>query len=537
MVGQIITEITKETIDKSNLSKYQGYKMDYEIAKAAQLNEFVHNLYNTAKILTVSIIQVYKHQYLDYVTSDVITLLDYFDTVINEIDDYGEEELVSIITGGEETDGEQLLEERSSGSDDDERTGTPRERGITITFPTTPITIGLPPPIFTPYDHTKQDIVAEAKAKAEQAAKEAADKRAAADKAADKANQTTRDKVNADKVAADAKRALQEEMKGITKDGKDNTNLGWIAGVINGLTGGAEIINIVGGGNVMGIADTIGTIGAIIANEGVGGLINLLGPTVAGGVVTGVGGVAITALINSDKANTDKANTKVAEEYTKAYTEAILSGKTEAEAKAEAKTAAENTIITQSSNGEITVTAKEGGVDVNSVIKEVEDALDRVGPLITEAAEAEAKAAEAAAAEKEAYEEKLEAAKEAKEAEETAAKEAKEAAAKEAEETTNPSDTTTTTDTTTYEYEDDVPICGSDETPCSADCSGDCTSECPGDCSSDCGSDCTSDCSGDCGSDEPPCGADYCATDCSSDDCSSDCGTDIGCEGDICVQE
>lgn len=521
MVGQIITErLIKENIDKSNLSKYQSYKMDYELAEAAQLNVFVHNLYNTAKILTVSIIQVYKHEYLDYVTSDVITLLDYFDTVTNEIDDYSEEELVSIITGGEETDGEEkdgeeLLESRSSSSDDDERTGTTRERGIALTFPTTPITITLPPPIFTPYDHTKQDIVAEAKAKAEQAAKEAADKRAAADKAADKANQTTRDRVNADKVAADAKRALQEEMKGLTKDGKDgkdNTNLGWIAGVINLLTGGAEIINIVGGGNVIGIADTIGTIEAIIANEGVGGLINLLGPTVAGSVVTAVGGVAITALINSDKENTNKANAKVAEEYAKTYTEAILNGKTEAEAKAEAKTAAENTVITQSSNGEITVTAKEGGVDVNSVIKGVEDALDRVGPLITEAAEAEAKAAEAAAAEKEAYEEKLEAAKEAKEAEETAAREAEEAA-KEAEETTNPSDTTTNTTTTEgYGYEDgipDVPTCG-DETPCSPDCSGDCSGDCGdcGDCSGDCGSgDCsfdTEDCSGcdcdDCGS-------------------------------------
>ena len=524
MTGQVIVDhLIKEKVDKSNLSKYQDYKMDYEIAKAAQLNEFVHNLYNTAKILTVSIIQVYKHQYLDYVTPDVITLLDYFDTVTNEIDDYGEEELVSIITGGEETDGEetdgeQLLEERSSGSDDDERTGAPKEKGIALTFPTTPITITLPPPIFIPYDHTKQDKVAEAKAKAEQAAKEAADKRAAADKAADKANQTTRDKVNADKVAADAKRALQEEMKGITKDGKDNTNLGWIAGVINGITGGAEIINVVGGGNVIGIADTIGTIGAIIANEGVGGLINLLGPTVAGGVVTGVGGVAITALINSDKDNTNKANTKVAEEYAKTYTEAILSGKTEAEAKAEAKTAAENTIITQSSNGEITVTAKEGGVDVNSVIKEVEDALDRVGPLITEAAEAEAKAAEAAAAEKEAYEEKLEAAKEAKEAEETAAREAREA--EEAEEATNPSDTTTTTDTTTYGYEDsipDVPTCG-DETPCSPDCTGDCGSDCGSDCTGDCGSDCgdcSPDCTGDCSFDTDDCSG------CDCDDCGS----------------
>lgn len=502
MVGQIITErLIKENIDKSNLSKYQSYKMDYELAEAAQLNVFVHNLYNTAKILTVSIIQVYKHQYLDYVTPDVITLLDYFDTVTNEIDDYSEEELVSIITGGEETDGEQLLEDRSSGSDDDERTGTTREKGITLTFPTTPITITLPPPIFTPYDHTKQDIVAEAKAKAEQAAKEAADKRTAADRAADKANQTTRDKVNADKVAADAKRALQEEMKGITKDGKDSTNLGWIAGVINGITGVTEVINVVGGGNVIGIADTVGTIGAIIANEGVGGLINLLGPTVAGGVVTGVGGVAITALINSDKENTNKANTKVAEEYAKTYTEAILNGKTEAEAKAEAKTAAENTIITQSSNGEITVTAKEGGVDVNSVIKEVEDALDRVGPLITEAAEAEAKAAEAAAAEKEAYEEKLEAAKEAKEAEE--------AAAKEAEEATNPSDTTTTT---TYEDDvPDVPTCG-DETPCSPDCSGDCGSDCTGECGSDCG-DCSPDCTGDCDFDTDDCNG------CDCDDC------------------
>ena len=514
MTGQVIVDhLIKEKIDKSNLSKYQDYKMDYEIAKAAQLNEFVHNLYNTAKILTVSIIQVYKHQYLDYVTPDVITLLDYFDTVTNEIDDYGEEELVSIITGGEETDGEQLLEDRSSGSDDDERTGTPRERGITLTFPTTPITISLPPPIFTPYDHTKQDIVAEAKAKAEQAAKEAADKRTAADKAADKANQTTRDKVNADKVAADAKRALQEEMKGITKDGKDSTNLGWIAGVINGITGITEVINVVGGGNVIGIADTVGTIGAIIANEGVGGLINLLGPTVAGGVVTGVGGVAITALINSDKENTDKANTKVAEEYAKTYTEAILSGKTEAEAKAEAKTAAENTIITQSSNGEITVTAKEGGVDVNSVIKGVEDALDRVGPLITEAAEAEAKAAEAAAAEKEAYEEKVAAAEAAKEAEAKAEEEAK--AAEEAEEAINPSDTTTTTDTTTYGYEDsipDVPTCG-DETPCSPDCTGDCSSDCTGDCSSDCTGDCSSDCTGECGFDTDDCNG------CDCDDC------------------
>ena len=530
MTGQVIVDhLIKEKVDKSNLSKYQDYKMDYEIAKAAQLNEFVHNLYNTAKILTVSIIQVYKHQYSDYVTPDVITLLDYFDTVTNEIDDYNEEELVSIITGGEETDGEQLLEERSSGSDDDERTGTARERGITLTFPTTPITITLPPPIFTPYDHTKQDKVAEAKAKAEQTAKEAADKRAAADRAADKANQTTRDKVNADKVAADAKRALQEEMKGLTKDGKDITNLGWIAGVINGVTGVAEILSVMGAGS----ADLIGTAAAIIGSEGIGGLISLLGPTVAGAGIAIVGGIAAVDLINKDIDNTNKANTKVAEEYAKTYTEAILNGKTEAEAKAEAKTAAENTIITQSTNGEITVTAKEGGVDVNSVIKEVEDALDRVGPLITEAAEAAEKAAEASAAEKEAYEEKLEAAKEAKEAEEAAkeAKEAEEAAAKEAEEATNPSDTTT------YEYEDDVPICGSDETPCSADCSGDCTSECPGDCSGDCGSDCTSDCSGDCGSDEPPCGADYCATDCSSDDCSSDCGIDIGCEGDICIQE
>ena len=512
----IVDHLTKEQVDRSNLSKYQQFKIEKEYNTSAYKNYLAHQLFYTVSMLTRNIYQSVLYEYAGSIPDEKWAILDLMDNVVADSEERFETGQESI-SQEEESESESESSNNDSYSDSDDssdpwqRLGAETKEGgpkdPALHFPGIDIKIDLPPTIFTPYDHTKIDLAQEAKANADKA-------RAEADRQHEQARQAQEAKQAAMDAAKAAKEDVERKAEALDKLVEKTTE--GTANFIETTKSAIEAILGAGTKDSSGFTTVIGD----IIDKG-----------------NDIIGAAVSVATNNENA---KATAEAQKEAIEQFKEDIKSGMPRDEALERAQEKLETGVKDYKEVGS-NERAERTYTDVTK-----EQTIEETIKALEEYADAKEKEAEAAKEQSEALTQAgIESAKEemAEERAQEAEREAEQAGreAQESETTSSFDDNNTNTTNTgedTPECGSDTPSCGSDcASDCGSDCASDCGSDCSSDCTSDCGSDCTSDCTSDCGSDEPPCGADYCATDCGSDDCSSDCGTDIGCEGDICVQE
>lgn len=496
----IVDHLTKEQVDRSNLSKYQQFKIEKEYNTSAYKNYLAHQLFYTVSILTRNIYQSVLYEYAGSIPAEKWDILDLMDKVVSDSEERFETGQESI---SQEEESESSNNDSYSDSDDssdpwrklgeETKEGGPKDPAIR--FPGIDIKIDLPPTIFTPYDHTKTDLAQEAKANADKAKANADKARAEADRQHERARQAQEAKQAAMDAAKAAKEDLERKAEALDKlvekttDHKatfmDTTKI-----AIESILGaGTKIVDIIDKGN-------------------------------------GIIGAAIRVATNNGNA---KATAEAQKEAIEQFKEDIKSGVPRDEALERAQEKLETGVKDYK---EVRYNERAGttGRTYTDVTKE--QTIEETIKALEEYADAKEKEAEAAKEQSEALTQAgIESAKE--EMAEERAQEA-EREAEQAEREAQESETTSSFDdnnTNTTNTGEDTPECGSDTPSCGSDCSSDCGSDAPP--CSDCGSDCSSDCSSDCGSD--------CSSDCTSDcgsDCSSDCSFDTedcgGCDCDDC---
>lgn len=498
----IVDHLTKEQIDRSNLSKFQQFKIEKEYTTSAYKNYLAHQLYYIVSMLTRTIYQSVLYEYADAIPPEKWDIIDLLDEAISDSEERLEtgQESISQEEESESSNNNGRDNSDSSSSDPWQRIGAETKEGgpkdPAIRFPGIDIKIDLPPTIFTPYDHTKSDIAQEAKANADRA-------RAEADKQHEQARQAQEAKQAAMDAAKAAKEDVERKAEALDKLVEKTTE--HKANFID--TTKAAITDILGAG----IKDSSGfttVIGDIIDKGN-----NILG-------------AYLDVANNNENA---KATAEAQKEAIEQFKEDIKSGVPRDEALERAQEKLETGVKDYKEVG-YNERAGTTGRTYTDVTKE--QTIEETIKALEEYADAKEKEAEATKEQSEALTQAgIESAKEemAEERAQAAEREAEQAGreAQEQEHTSSFDDNNTNTTNTG----EDTPECGSDTPSCGSDCSSDCGSDAPP--CSDCGSDCSSDCSSDCGSD--------CSSDCTSDcgsDCSSDCSFDTedcgGCDCDDC---
>lgn len=497
----IVDHLTKEQIDRSNLSKYQQFKIEKEYNTSAYKNYLAHQLFYTVSILTRNIYQSVLYEYAGSIPDEKWAILDLMDNVVADSEERFETGQESI-SQEEESESESSNNDSYSDSDDSsdpwQRLGAETKEGgpkdPAIRFPGIDIKIDLPPTIFTLYDHTKTDLAQEAKANADKARAEA-----------DRQHEQARQAQEAKQAAMDAAKAAKEDVERK-----------------------AEALDKLVEKTTEGTANFIDTTKTAITEILRGGTKDSSGFTTVIGDIMDKGnevlGAAVSVATNNENA---KATAEAQKEAIEQFKEDIKSGMPRDEALERAQEKLETGVkdykeVGSNERAERTYTDVTKEQTIEETIKALEeyaDAKEKEAEAIKEQSEALTQAGIESAKEEMAEERAQEAEREA----EQAGRDAQES------ETTSSFDDNNTNTTNTGE---DTPECGSDTPSCGSDCASDCGSDAPP--CSDCGSDCSSDCSSDCGSD--------CSSDCTSDcgsDCSSDCGFDTedcgGCDCDDCA--
>lgn len=535
----IVDHLTKEQVDRSNLSKYQQFKIEKEYTTSAYKNYLAHQLFYTVSMLTRTIYQSVLYEYAGSIPDEKWAMIDLLDEVVSDSEERFETGQESV---SQEEESESSNNDSYSDSDDSSdpwiRLGAETKEGgpkdPAIQFPGIDIKIDLPPTIFTPYDHTKNDVAQAARTNADKARAEA-DRQHEQSKQAQEAKQAAMDAAKAAKEDVERKaEALDKLVEKTTEHKADlvDSAKGAAAATLGGSKGASNTTAVADeqSGRVSKDSGSLGGLGTRgDARTGKGaGISTAAGKATETGLTT-LGIVIIDAINNGRVQATAEAQKEAIEQFK----EDLKNGVPRDEALERAQ---EKLDAGVKDYKEVGYNERAGvtGRTYTDVTKE--QTIEETIKALEEYADAKEKEAEAAKEQSEALTQAgIESAKEemAEERAQAAEREAEQAGRDAQEsETTSSFDDNNTNTTNTGE---DTPECGSDTPSCGSDCASDCGSDAPP--CSDCGSDCSSDCTSDCGSDEPPCGADYCATDCGSDDCSSDCGTDIGCEGDICIQE
>ena len=491
----IVDHLTKEQIDRSNLSKYQQFKIEKEYMTSAYKNYLAHQLFYTVSMLTRTIYQSVLYEYAGSIPDEKWAIIDLIDEVVSDSEERFE-------TGQESISQEEERESASSNDNDDnssdswerirEETKEGGPKDPAIQFPGIDIKIDLPPTIFTPYDHTKNDLAQEAKANADRARAEA-DRQHEQARQAQEAKQAAMDAAKAAKEDVERKaEALDKLVEKTTEHKADLVNtakdaaaatLGAGAGTV-GPTGSHQNTGDLGHG---GHHNTSGA--QALAERG----------TEAG--LTTIGVVIIDAINNGRVQATAEAQKEAIEQFK----EDIKNGVPRDEALERAQEKLEAGVKDYKEVG-YNERAGVTGRTYTDVTKE--QTIEETIKALEEYADAKEKEAEAAKEQSEALTQAgVESAKEemAEERAQEAEREAEQAereAGQESEITSSFDDTTTNTTTTTTE--EDTPPSGSDSLPC-VDCSSD---------SLPC-SDCSSDDETGCTFDTEQCGG------CDCDDCGS----------------
>ena len=531
----IVDHLTKEQVDRSNLSKFQQFKIEKEYMTSAYKNYLAHQLFYTVSMLTRTIYQSVLYEYAGEISSEKWAMIDLLDEVISDSEERFE-------TGQESISQEEEKESSNSGSDyweddnsdpwkrvgEETKAGGPKDP--TINFPGIDIKIDLPPTIFTPYDHTKNDLAQEARTNADKARAEA-DRQHEQAKQAQEAKQAAMDAAKAAKEDVERKaEALDKLVEKTTEHKADlvDSAKDAAAATLGGSKGASNTTAIADeksgrasktGGDLGGL----GTRGDARTGKGAG-VSTLAGKATETGLTT-IGVVIIDAINNGRVQATAEAQKEAIEQFK----EDLKNGVPRDEALERAQ---EKLDAGVKDYKEVGYNERAGvtGRTYTDVTKE--QTIEETIKALEEYADAKEKEAEAAKEQSEALTQAgIESAKE--EMAEERAQEAErdaEQAEREAQEqgpTSSFDDNNNTTNTG-----EDTPECSSDTPSCGSDCSSDCGSDSPP--CSDCGSDCSSDCTSDCGSD--------CSSDCTSDcgtDCSSDCSFDTedcgGCDCDDCA--
>lgn len=495
----IVDHLTKEQVDRSNLSKYQQFKIEKEYNTSAYKNYLAHQLFYTVSMLTRNIYQSVLYEYAGSIPAEKWAILDLMDEVVADSEERFETGQESI---SQEEESESSNNDSYSDSDDSsdpwQRLGAETKEGgpkdPAIRFPGIDIKIDLPPTIFTPYDHTKTDLAQEAKANADKA-------RAEADRQHEQARQAQEAKQAAMDAAKAAKEDVERKAEALDKLVEKTTE-----GTANFIdTTKSAIESILGAGT-----------------KDSSGFTTVIGDIMDKG--NDILGAAVSVATNNENA---KATAEAQKEAIEQFKEDIKSGVPRDEALERAQEKLETGVkdykeVGSNERAERTYTDVTKEQTIEETIKALEeyaDAKEKEAEAAKEQSEALTQAGIESAKEEMAEERAQEAEREA----EQAGREAQES------ETTSSFDDNNTNTTNTGE---DTPDCESDTPSCGSDCASDCGSDAPpcSDCGSDCSSDCTSDCGSDCSSD--------CINDCGSD-CSSDCSFDTedcgGCDCDDCA--
>lgn len=505
----IVDHLTKEQVDRSNLSKYQQFKIEKEYNTSAYKNYLAHQLFYTISMLTRTIYQSVLYEYAGSIPAEKWAILDLMDEVVADSEERFETGQESI-SQEEESESESSSNDRYSDSDDDsdpwrklgEETKEGGPKDPAIQFPGIDIKIDLPPTIFTPYDHTKIDLAQEAKANADKA-------RAEADRQHEQARQAQEAKQAAMDAAKAAKEDVERKAEALDKLVEKTT------GTTNFVDTAKAAITEVAITEALraGIKDSSGFTTVIVDSMNKG--YNVF--------VTATQSTASVAKNNGNA----KATAEAQKEAIEQFKEDIKSGMPRDEALERAQEKLETGVKDYKEAG-FNERAERTYTDVTK-----EQTIEETIKALEEYADAKEKEAEATKEQSEALTQAgIESAKEemAEERAQEAEREAEQAGreAQESEPTSSFDDNNTNTTNTG----EDTPECGSDTPSCGSDCASDCGSDSPpcSDCGSDCSSDCTSDCGSDCSSD--------CTSDCGSD-CSSDCSFDTedcgGCDCDDCA--
>ena len=500
----IVDHLTKEQIDRSNLSKFQQFKIEKEYMTSAYKNYLAHQLYYIVSMLTRTIYQSVLYEYAGAIPPEKWDIIDLLDEAISDSEERFETGQESISQEEEESESSNNGHDDSDSSSDPwQRIGAETKEGgpkdPAIQFPGIDIKIDLPPTIFTPYDHTKSDIAQEAKANADKARAEA-DRQHEQARQAQEAKQAAMDAAKAAKEDVERKaEALDKLVEKTTEHKADLVNtakdaaaatLGAGAGTV-GPTGSHQKTGDLGHG---GHHNTSGA--QALAERG----------TEAGLTILGV--VIIDAINNGRVQATAEAQKEAIEQFK----EDLKSGMPRDEALERAQEKLETGVKDYKEVG-YNERAGTTGRTYTNVTKE--QTIEETIKALEEYADAKEKEAEATKEQSEALTQAgIESAKEemAEERAQEAEREAEQAGREAQEsETTSSFDgnntNTTNTGEDTPECGSDTPSCGSDALPCS-DCGSDATP------CGDCG-DCDSDCAGECPADTENCGG------CDCDDCGS----------------
>ena len=533
----IVDHLTKEQVDRSNLSKFQQFKIEKEYTTSAYKNYLAHQLFYIVSMLTRTIYQSVLYEYAGSIPDEKWAILDLMDEVVADSEERFE-------TGQESISQEEESESESSSNDRDDsdsssdpwlRLGEETKEGgpkdPAIQFPGIDIKIDLPPTIFTPYDHTKTDLAQEARTNADKARAEA-DRQHEQSKQAQEAKQAAMDAAKAAKEDVERKaEALDKLVEKTTEHKADlvDSAKGAAAATLGGSKGASNTTAVADeqSGRVSKDSGSLGGLGTRgDARTGKGaGISTAAGKATETGLTT-IGIVIIDAINNGRVQATAEAQKEAIEQFKGD----IKNGVPRDEALERAQEKLETGVKDYKEVG-YNERAGVTGRTYTDVTKE--QTIEETIKALEEYADAKEKEAEAAKEQSEALTQAgIESAKEemAEERAQEAEREAEQAGREAQEsETTSSFDNNNTNTTNTGE---DTPECGSDTPSCGSDCASDCGSDSPP--CSDCGSDCSSDCTSDCGSDCSP----DCINDCGSD-CSSDCSFDIedcgGCDCDDCA--
>lgn len=467
----IVDHLTKEQVDRSNLSKFQQFKIEKEYMTSAYKNYLAHQLFYTVSMLTRTIYQSVLYEYAEAMPPEKWAMIDLLDEVISDSEERFETGQESVSQEEESSNNNNSNDGSDSSSDPWIRLGEETKEGgpkdPAIKFPGIDIKIDLPPTIFTPYDHTKNDLAQEARTNADKA-------RAEADRQHEQAKQAQ----EAKQAAMDAAKAAKEDVER-KAEALDKLVTEHKSDLVGSAKDDSEFM-----------------------------------------IETG-GRIALTDSFVVARHNENaKAAIEAQKEAIEQFKEDLKNGVPRDEALERAQEKLE-TGVRDYQEVYILDNGKERIYDYTDVPKE--QTIEETIKALEEYADAKEKEAEAAKEQSEALTQagiesaKEEMAEERAQAAERAAEQAEREAEQESEITSSFDDTTNTTTTTDTEtIEDEPTTCSSDSLPC-VDCGSDSLpcEDCSSDCTSDCSSDCPSDCGTDCASDVEECGG------CDCDDCGS----------------
>lgn len=513
----IVDHLTKEQVDRSNLSKFQQFKIEKEYMTSAYKNYLAHQLFYTVSMLTRIIYQSVLYEYAETIPPEKWAMIDLLDEVVSDSEERFE-------TGQESVSQEEERESSSNNDDGDsdsssdpwrklgEETKEGGPKDPAIKFPGIDIKIDLPSTIFTPYDHTKTDLAQEAKANADKA-------RAEADRQHEQARQAQEAKQAAMDAAKAAKEDVERKAEALDKLVEKTTE--HKADLVDTAKNAAAAT--LGTGADASAVTTRELTNSEKRNSGFSPRSNTKSSGVSALAEKGTeAGLTTLGVVIIDAVNNGRvqATAEAQKEAIEQFKEDLKSGMPRDEALERAQEKLETGVKDYKEVG-YNERAGTTGRTYTDVTKE--QTIEETIKALEEYADAKEKEAEAAKEQSEALTQagiesaKEEMAEERAQAAERAAEQAEREAEQESEITSSFDDTTNTTTTTNTEtIEDEPTTCSSDSLPC-ADCGSDSLpcADCSSDCTSDCSSDCPSDCGTDCASDVEECGG------CDCDDCGS----------------